>query len=89
MQRQTAPYRAHIIADTAATSAVRTHDGLAVLSKGVFDKHGSDSEAQRAVCVADAQLPARRAALQGIREIGPLRKSNYNKTVTLVHTLWS
>lgn len=87
MQRQTAPYRAHIIAHTAGTAGMRTHNGLAVLSKGVFDKHGSDSEAQSAVCVADAQLPARRAALQDIRETGPLRKSNYNKTVSLVNTL--
>lgn len=40
------------------------YNGLAVLSKGGFDKHGSESEAQGAVCVADAQLPAWSAALQ-------------------------
>lgn len=40
------------------------YNGLAVLGKGVLDKHGSESEAQCAVRVADAQLPAWSAALR-------------------------
>lgn len=44
-----------------------THPGLAVLSKGVFDEHGADGEAQGAVGVAHTQLPAGRAALQHTR----------------------
>lgn len=40
------------------------HHGLAVLVEGVLDKHGSQREAQGAVRVADAHLPARGAALR-------------------------
>lgn len=39
------------------------HHGLAVLTEGVLDKHGPQREAQGAVRVTDAQLPARGAAL--------------------------
>ncbi len=54
---------------TAGAAIVRggpwsAYNGLAVLGKGGFDKHGSQSKAQGAVCVADAQLPAWSAALQ-------------------------
>lgn len=45
-------------------SLVCAYNGLAVLGEGGFDEHGSQGEAQGAVRVADAQLPARRAALR-------------------------
>lgn len=41
-----------------------THNGFAVLGKGVFDKHGPESKAQGAVGVTDTQLPAWSTALQ-------------------------
>lgn len=41
-----------------------THEVLAVLCEGGFDKESPEGEAQRAVCVADAQFPARSAALK-------------------------
>lgn len=52
---------------TSGSAGACTHPGLAVLSKGVFDEHGSDGEAQGAVRVADTRLPAGRAALQHTR----------------------
>ena len=54
----------------------RTYNGLAVLCKGGFDKHGSQSKAQGAVCVTDAQLPAWSAALQ--QQINTLRHIKEN-----------